>query len=540
MNIIPVANLRTPTRPSAATHLLLMKPPYFTPLTPPLSLASLKAFLAGHGIRATCVDYNTDPDLWRMHHRYFAALCGKRASTTNDGYSALWWILNAHMLSYANGADDAGCRRVLECVAPLYGISIAPEVFPTLLSLVETFYRRLDEFTRALDLSRYTMVGTSTYTTSLGPSLHILRRVKEHDPTITTIMGGGVFADDLALGSYNLAQLEQHYPQVDHIVVGEGERLLLALVDGRLAGRRLISLGDLGDGTIDLKEAPAPDFSDFDATQYQYLSVEGARSCPFQCSFCSETVQWGAYRRKPHQLLARQVAELARRHGNNAFFMGDSLMNPYLNAFASELVKQRIAISYDGYLRADRPVTNPEFAKLWAESGLRRARLGIESAATRVLEAMDKETNPATIGNALKTLARAGIRTTTYWVVGFPGETEDDFQETCEFVREHHRWIYELEAHPFYYYPYGQVGSRLYTSHPLYPEEVTSVTRFKTWEVSDRTPAREERFDRLRRMSALAASLGIPNIYTMADQAAAEQRWRALPRGRDGDLVVAV
>lgn len=208
--------------------------------------------------------------------------------------------------------------------------------------------------------------------------------------------------------------------------------------------------------------------------------------------------------------------------------MGDSLMNPYIQDFAKELIDRKAEIFYDGYLRADKPVTDRDRAKFWARSGLFRVRLGIESASARVLTTMDKMTTPKVISDVLKSLANAGIRTTTYWIVGFPGETEEDFQETLDFIEEHHRHIYELEAHPYYYYPYGQVGSRLYQCRSLYPEEVTDVTRFKVWEILDVNPPREVRYERLNRLSKLASRLGLPNIYTMTERYQAETRWHSL------------
>jgi hypothetical protein len=341
-------------------------------------------------------------------------------------------------------------------------------------------------------------------------------------------MGGGAFADDLALGSDNLEILLRDYPFIDHVVLGEGEMLFLQLLNGSLAHKRLISLADLNGATLNMKDVPVPDFSDLDLENYYHLTIEGARSCPFQCSFCSETIQWGEYRKKPFELLAEQVVHLSRQYGIREFFMGDSLMNPYLIPFASELLKRDANVLYDGYLRADRPVTHKKHVSAWAASGLFRVRLGIESAAPNVLKSMDKKTTPEVIAEVLKTLAAAGIRTTTYWIVGFPGETEADFQETCEFIRQNHKYIYELEAHPYYFYPYGQVGSRLYQCKELYPEQVTNLTHFKVWEVIDANPNRDVRYQRLKRICALASELGIPNIYTMAERYAAEDRWRNL------------
>lgn len=509
-------------------RILLLKPPYFTPWTPPLGIAILKAFLGQHGYSVTCFDFNIDPDLWGMHHKYFSALQDYDRTILNDGYSKLWWVLNAHILAFVNRASRAEIAGMLDTILPIYGIRASSSVAASLLSLVENYFTRLDELADGINFSSYDVVGTSTYTTSLGSSLWLLRKAKEQSSAIKTVIGGGAFADDLAIGSDNLEILLRDYQFIDHVVLGEGEMLFLQLLNGTLAGKRLISLPDLNGARLEMKDVPAPDFSDLDLENYYHLTIEGARSCPFQCSFCSETIQWGEYRKKPFDLLAEQVVELSRNYGIREFFMGDSLMNPYLIPFASELLKREANILYDGYLRADRPVTNRKFVSAWAASGLFRVRLGIESAAPNVLKTMDKKTTPEVIAEVLKTLATMGIRTTTYWIVGFGGETEADFEETCEFIRKHHQYIYELEAHPYYYYPYGQVGSRLHPCKELYPEQVTALTHFKVWEIIDANPTREVRYQRLKRICALASELGIPNIYTMAERYAAEDRWRTL------------
>lgn len=531
MNLVSLGRtdkLRKLVQLESKGKVLLVKPPYFSPWTPPLGIAILKSFLEPHGYPVRCYDFNSDPELWGMHHKYFSVLQTLEDVSINDGYSKLWWILNAHMLAYANGASAEACATVLASVVPLQGMQISQEVIHALLPLVENFYKRMNEVTEQFNVSEYSVVGTSSYTTSLGPSLFFLKKVKEQYPHIKTIMGGGAFADDLALGSDNLDTLIRNYDFVDHFILGEGELLLLKLLQGEFAHKRVISIADLKGANLPMEQVPIPDFSDVGTENYFHLTIEGARSCPFQCSFCSETIQWGDYRKRPMSLFADQVVELAQQYKNKSFFMGDSLMNPYINQFAGQLLERKADILYDGYLRADKPVMNRSFVKMWADSGCYRVRLGIESAASSVLDKMDKMTTPQVISDVLKTLASAGIRTTTYWITGFTGETEEDFQETLEFIREHHRYIYELEAHAYYYYPYGQIGSRLHQCHSIYPDSVTDIIKFKVWEINDANPPRVERFNRLRRVSELASALGLPNIYTMTDRFAAEERWHRL------------
>jgi hypothetical protein len=512
-------------------RILLIKPPFFSPWTPPLGIALISAYLKGHGYEVDCFDFNPDSKLWGTHHQYFAVLQSKDGVSKREGYSKLWWVLNAHMLAHANGANASEITRVLKSVVPLYRLPCDDALIQELLPIVDRYFERLAELIDNIDLSDVKLVGTSTYSTSLASSLFFLRRIKERFPQVITVIGGGVFADDLAFGSDNLQTLVDEYSFIDHVILGEGELLLHRLLEGELAGERVISISSIKGQTLNMKEVPLPDFSDFNLDRYQHLTIEGARSCPFQCKFCSETVQWGDYRKKSQGQLADQVVQLSQRYRNRSFFMGDSLMNPYIAGFASDLLERQSDILYDGYLRADKPVADHKRVKEWARSGLYRVRLGIESGSEHVLQMMDKMTTPATISAVLKSLADAGVRTTTYWIVGYPGETKEDFQETLDFIAEHHRHIYELEAHPYKYYPYGQIGSRLFCCYSLYDDEVTDLIKFREWELAAGEPGRDEKFDRLSRISQLAVDLGIPNIYTMQERFEAEQRWFALQPG---------
>jgi hypothetical protein len=153
----------------------------------------------------------------------------------------------------------------------------------------------------------------------------------------------------------------------------------------------------------------------------------------------------------------------------------------------------------------------------------------VESGSQRVLDLMDKKITVAQIKAAISSLAKAGIKTTTYWIAGFPGETREDFQQTLDLIEELKDDIYEAESNPFWYYLKALVKSDEWAGHSisLYPEQATELLLLPT-RVLDIEPSPRERYDRMKRFSLHCERLGIPNPYSMADLYQADKRWQQL------------
>ncbi len=522
--------------------ILLVLLPFWTPLIPPLGISCLKAFIRKHGYHVKTVDANTGNASKNFHERYFHRLKEhipphKRGNFYNIGGD----VLRNHMMAHLYHDDDT---RYIQLVKTLidktFFFHVDDNLILELNRLVEEFYIDLEAyFTGLLEKEKPAVLGISVYSGTLPASLFAFRLTKEKFPHIKTVMGGGVFADQLEIHSPNFRYFLEKAPFIDHIVVGEGETLFLKLLRNELpASQKVYSLKDIGMETLNLEEADIADFSDFDTRGYPKMAAYVSRSCLFQCSFCSETVQWGRYRKKSPRQIVNELITLYETHNSQLFLMGDSLLNPVADALSRELMKTDTAIYWDGYLRADAHVAVPETTMLWRRGGFYRARLGVESGSRRVLELMGKRLTPDRIRAAVRSLALAGIKTTTYWVIGHPGETEEDFRATLQLIEELRDDLYEAECNPFNLYVTGQVGSDKWKDKRslLYPPDARDMLITQTW-TPDIPPLREETYRRVNRFVQHCRECGVPNPYTFREIYDADERWKKLHKNAVPALV---
>lgn len=522
--------------------LLLSLVPFWSPLNPPLGISLLKSFLTQHGFHVETHDFNTMDELWETLDRYFNILSKmvpvhKRGNFHMVGFDVLGNLLMAYL--HKTSRQEKEYRELINVLLQK-NYYIDPRGQGN-KSLVEEIDRVLEEFYTNLGKALIKVVervkpdifGISVFSPSLAPGLFAFRKVKARFPDVETIMGGGVFADHLALDSPNFEVfLEKTRAYIDTIIVGEGELLLTKYLSNELSpGKRVYSLEDIHRETLDLAQAPVPDFSGLNLAAYSQMAAYASRSCPFQCGFCSETVQWGRFRKKTGKQIVDEMASIKNRYGGKLFMFGDSLVNQVITDMSHHLIPRGLDIYWDGYLRTDPEVCDPQNTNLWRKGGFYRARLGVESGSQKVLQLMNKKMSLQQIKDAVSSLANAGIKTTTYWVIGYPGETEDDFKQTLELLTELKDNIYEADWHPFYFFPRGQVFSSQWVKDHgielLYPEEFNELLMTRTWELRT-NPTKEEINDRMNRFGEECRKVGIPNPYSMMEIYQADKRWKEL------------
>lgn len=519
-----------------ANKVLLAVLPLWDKLIPPLGISCLKEFLTQHRMNVKTVDLNTEEKLKDSFDEYFRTLKGlipgeKKGNFNNISHD----VVHEHMMARINREDEEQyIRLVKEIVYQTFFHTIEDQSVLELDKIIDAYYRHLENYLlHLLDKEKPTILGLSVYSSTLPSSLFAFRLTKNKYPEIKTVMGGGIFTNQLALGSPNLDFfLEKTKDYIDTLIVGEGELLFLKYLNGELpSSQRVYTLNDVGGELLDLSSVDIPDYSGFNLDYYQYVALYGSRSCPLNCSFCSETVTWGKFRKKKAGQIVKELEKIHKTHGTQLFLMCDSLLNPVISDISKELIESGSSFYWDGYLRADKSVGSIDNTIMWRQAGFYRARLGLESGSSRILEAMKKRITPAQIIEAVSNLAYAGVKTTTYWIVGYPGETEEDFQQTLALLTELKDKIYEADVNPFGYTLTGQVDSDGWRKENncllLYPESAKDMLITQTWYL-DCAPSREETYRRMRRFVEHCEKLGIPNNYSVYDVYNADRRWKKL------------
>jgi hypothetical protein len=205
---------------------------------------------------------------------------------------------------------------------------------------------------------------------------------------------------------------------------------------------------------------------------------------------------------------------------------------------APELIKSGCSFYFDCPMRVWDKAGDIENTMLWRRAGYYRVEMGCESGSPRVLQLMNKRITIEQTRAAISGLALAGIKTTTYWVIGYPGETEADFRMTLDLVEELKDDIYEAMNNAFWYYPGGQVHSSVWRekSFPLFSEKTRNMILLQQW-LLDMEPGREERYHRVNRFVRHIEKLGIPDIITLQDLYQADERWKKLHKNAVPPLV---
>ncbi len=215
----------------------------------------------------------------------------------------------------------------------------------------------------------------------------------------------------------------------DYLVLGEGELTIPVFVDALRAGQtsgRFSVPGQFANMTT----SPVPRFDLLEFGDYETMSVQFSRGCPFQCEFCDVTAIYG--RRARAKVPAQVLAELSRLYDlgwdRDVFIVDDNFTAnraqtlPLLRAL-KEWQRERghpFAFQTEASLNL---AHEPEMLDLMAECNFTSVFVGIETPDVASLKSAHKLQNTLTpVEEAVGKITRAGIRVMGSFILGFDGE----------------------------------------------------------------------------------------------------------------------
>jgi anaerobic magnesium-protoporphyrin IX monomethyl ester cyclase len=292
--------------------------------------------------------------------------------------------------------------------------------------------------------------------------LESIRFIKENLPDTKIILGG----PEVRHSAENFLRYG-----ADYIVIGEGEETMTELVNCLVlvpagfeedveehAGHRSLSgIAFLDNGTFiqnperqkikDLNELSIPNRKKINLKLYldawkkhhgkNALSVSTMRGCPYTCKWCSRAVYGLSYRRRSPDKVVEELVQIKKEYNPDSLWFVDdvfTISHRWLSSFRDELQKQNLLIPYECITRADR--LNEEVILMLKETGCFRVWIGAESGSQKVIDLMDRRVDVGQVRDMIKLTRKHGIEAGTFIMLGYPGETEADIEETIHHLKE--------------------------------------------------------------------------------------------------------
>ena len=308
-------------------------------------------------------------------------------------------------------------------------------------AFVEMFRPEMGETLEALVRANPKVLGVSVHECNTLFTRKLVKRLRERCPD-TVVLAGGYSCNQADVGL-------RAFPECDFMCIGEADLTAPELVKALLRGERptdmpgVLSRGDSlfrvfepGSIPMDLDALPRPAYpwvSDlFVYTNhdfYRLTPVIASRGCRWsKCRFCGECIPWRA--RDP-VLFVDEMQELYEQ-GRELFMFNESDFNgshKLVRAICEEIIRRDLKVRLTGQLRIDRKST-AEFFVLLKRAGFVSVRFGVDAWSANTLRIQNKGYTTDIIRQNLRDCHAAGIHCEVNVVIGVPGETESDLDES--------------------------------------------------------------------------------------------------------------
>ena len=248
----------------------------------------------------------------------------------------------------------------------------------------------------------------------------------------------------------------------DYAFVGEGDLAITKIADGVLPetipgmvgngmlppgcssgrGQQIENLDDLPfpDWTLcDYEFYSAPSYARLKVAKTRILDISSSRGCWYKCGFCAYNAL-SAVRFYSGEYLANQMEQMHRDYGIDSVYFTDSTIGnnrKVLVSLCENILKKGLQhrVKWLANIRPNQ--VTEEVLKLMQRAGCVYLFYGFESNSQKILDAMDKGCRVEHNEKAARLHRKLGFIYNASFIVGYPGETEEDIQASLSFIRRH-------------------------------------------------------------------------------------------------------
>jgi radical SAM superfamily enzyme YgiQ (UPF0313 family) len=240
----------------------------------------------------------------------------------------------------------------------------------------------------------------------------------------------------------------------DYLIVGEGEIPLYHYLIGSNTHKKVATFEQLSD----LTDLTFPRYTGINLNVYprkNTMPLQFSRGCIRRCNFCSERLLYKNFRTRNVSSLIDEIWYHKTNNKTQYFVFYDSLINgdlKKLNALCCGIIEHFGSIRWEAQIAIRTDMDQKLFEKM-KQSGCYSLFIGLESGANNTLQNMNKGFTSEEAYRFFYSLHKAGIFFGVSIIVGYPGETNQDFQKTLDFIIQHKDIIPQIaQINPFTYY----------------------------------------------------------------------------------------
>jgi radical SAM superfamily enzyme YgiQ (UPF0313 family) len=281
------------------------------------------------------------------------------------------------------------------------------------------------------------VIGFSILNANRWGGIDIARTARRVCPRAVLVFGG--------VGATHLwHHLLSNFPEIDYIVLGEGEITFLELVraleqdrsvpiegvDG-MALRKNGRPAKTGDRRqiCNLDELPNP------ADLYAFQHVALTRGCAHNCSFCGSPRFWN--RRVRYHSVDYFVHQLEAQHarGTTFFYFSDdtfTLDRERVIRICRCIIDRQLKINWAAISRID--LISEELLAWMRRAGCIQISFGVESGSPAIRKKLGKHISNHRIQRAFEMTQRYGIMARAYFIYGCPQETDATIQQSIDLM----------------------------------------------------------------------------------------------------------